>query len=285
MNMNFVSSIRKCSPSLLFKCYLAALLLVLNACQNDDSPEISGSVLHITANIDNPSSRAMNTNTSFVNGDGVGVMVKDAMNEQYLDYSHLQFTYDLNGTGEWQCDKTVLLMDAKATLYGYYPYQNNCDMTAIQVDMTAADQTDWMYATPVNRVNKDNADINMTFNHMLANIRLVIEKGTYTGNGNITSVSLTSDGLASKGIFNAAQATPGYTSMEGAGEEFVRSVSAVAGGTPLDIMVIPTGVEASIDIYITVDGVEYVAQTSAVTLESGYNYQYTLRLNDGSVSL
>jgi hypothetical protein len=73
--------------------------------------------------------------------------------------------------------------------------------------------------------------------------------------------------------------------MEGAGEEFVRSVSAVAGGTPLDIMVISTGVEASIDIYITVDGVEYVAQTSAVTLESGYNYQYTLRLNDGSLSL
>lgn len=285
MNVNFALSATKNITSLLFNLFFFSLMFVLHACQNNEVPEELGTELSITANISNLASRAMNTNTSFVNGDKLGVMLEDVMGEQYTDYADLQFTYDKDGTGKWQCNKNVLLMNAKANLYGYYPYTPGCDMTAIPVDMTASDQIDWMYATPVTGVYKNNAQINMNFNHMLANIQLVVEKGNYTGAGAITSVSLTSNALATKGVFNAAQGVPGFISMEGAGEEFVRAVSVTAGTSPIDIMVIPTGNTDILTIYMTVDGVEYVAQGAEVTLQNGYNYQYTIKLKEDGSSL
>ena len=276
--MNPVTSFAKGT----FLSLLLTTCAAFTACtEKEDFNVDNNNKLQVTFGVNGHDSRAIYRETSLPDGSQVGARLNG-----YAGYENLVYTASTGKTPQtWTGDKDVVLSDVSGTLYAFYPYDDDIKITAIPVDMTAADQTDWLYGVPATGVTDLNPEVDVTMNHALANINLSIVRDTYAGTGAITSISVQSDGIASKGTFNAAQATPGYTSMEGAGEEFVRSVSAVAGGTPLDIMVIPTGVAAYIDIYITVDGVEYVAQTSAVTLESGYNYQYTIRLNDGSVYL
>ncbi|MBQ8189270.1 MAG: fimbrillin family protein, partial [Lachnospiraceae bacterium] len=165
------------------------------------------------------------------------------------------------------------------TLYAYYPHDGNVDISAIPVDMTAADQTDWLYATPVTDVNEDKASVAVTLNHALANINVSLVKGSYVGTGNVTAISVKSDGIAPKGTFNAAQATPDYTAFEDEGAALERTVTTTLGGSATDIMVVPTGSSATITFNVTVDGTVFTATSAAVELEKGSSYKYTLTLN------
>ena len=45
-------------------------------------------------------------------------------------------------------------------------------------------------------------------------------------------------------------------------------------------MVVPNGTSAAISFTAIIDGVQFTATSAAVTLESGYTYQYTLNLSD-----
>ena len=213
-------------------------------------------------------------------------MLDDGTATDYDSYSPLYFT--ATGTGDsqtWAPNTDVVLTETKGTLYAYYPHDGNVDISAIPVDMTAADQTDWLYATPVADVNEDNASVAVTLNHALANINVSLVKGSYVGTGNVTSISVQSDGIAPKGTFNAAQATPGYTAFEDEGAALERTVTTTLGGTATDIMVVPTGSSATITFNVTVDGTVFTATSAAVELEKGSSYKYTLTLNSTFMSV
>ena len=110
-------------------------------------------------------------------------------------------------------------------------------------------------------------------------------KGSYVGTGNVTSISVQSDGIAPKGTFNAAQATPDYTAFEDEGVALERTVTTTLGGTATDIMVVPTGSSAIITFNVTVDGTVFTATSAAVGLEKGSSYKYTLTLNSTFMSV
>ena len=213
-------------------------------------------------------------------------MLDDGTATDYDSYSPLYFT--ATGTGDsqtWIPNTDVVLTETKGTLYAYYPHDGNVDISAIPIDMTAADQTDWIYATPVADVNEDNASVAVTLNHALANINVSLVKGSYVGTGNVTAISVKSDGIAPKGTFNAAQATPGYTAFEDEGAALERTVTNTLGGTATDIMVVPTGSSATITFNVTVDGTVFTATSAAVELEKGSSYKYTLTLNSTFMSV
>ena len=213
-------------------------------------------------------------------------MLDDGTATDYDSYSTLYFT--ATGTGDsqtWAPNTDVVLTETKGTLYAYYPHDGNVDISAIPVDMTAADQTDWLYATPVADVNEDKASVAVTLNHALANINVSLVKGSYVGTGNVTAISVKSDGIAPKGTFNAAQATPNYTAFEDEGAALERTVTTTLGGTATDIMVVPTGSSATITFNVTVDGTVYTATSAAVELEKGSSYKYTLTLNSTFMSV
>jgi len=151
--------------------------------------------------------------------------------------------------------------------------------------MTAADQTDWMYGTPVTGVSEDKANVTVTLNHALANINLTLAKGSYVGTGNVTAISVKSDGIAPKGTFNAAQETPAYSAFQDGGTAIERAVTTTLGGTATDIMVVPTGQSAAITFNVTVDGTVYTATSAAVQLEMGSSYKYALTLNSTMMSV
>ena len=113
---------------------------------------------------------------------------------------------------------------------------------------------------------------------MLANVNVTVNKGTYVGTGNISKISIQSDGIATAGIFNAAQETPAFTTTTGAGDEIEQTISTTLGNA-IDIMVVPTGAAKPITFMVRVDDVDYTVTSSDVTLESGNSYNYTLSLN------
>ena len=213
-------------------------------------------------------------------------MLDDGTATDYDSYSPLYFTATGAGDSQtWTPNTDVVLTETKGTLYAYYPHDGNVDISAIPVDMTAADQTDWLYATPVTDVNEDKASVAVTLNHALANINVSLVKGSYVGTGNVTAISVKSDGIAPKGTFNAAQATPNYTAFEDEGAALERTVTTTLGGTATDIMVVPTGSSTTITFNVTVDGTVFTATSAAVGLEKGSSYKYTLTLNSTFMSV
>ena len=62
-------------------------------------------------------------------------------------------------------------------------------------------------------------------------------------------------------------------------------MNAFKNATATDIMVIPTGTEAAITFFVTVDDVVYSVKSAPLTLEMGNSYQYTLKLNSTFMSV
>jgi len=249
--------------------------------ESEDLNNFSGKNLNVSFNVAEVQSRAIFTEASLPTASVVGAKL-----DGYDSYSAITFT--ANGTGQaqtWTPSTDVVLGEDQGTLYTYFPYSQNTDISAISVDMTEDDQTDWLYGTPVTGVSEDKADVTVTLNHALANINLTLAKGSYVGTGNVTAISVQSDGIAPKGTFNAAQATPGYSAFEDEGTAIERTVTTTLGGTATDIMVVPTGQSAAITFNVTVDGTVYTVTSSAVQLEMGSSYKYTLTLNSTFMSV
>ena len=265
-----------CSKGTFFSLLLAACT-TFTACNSDESSlPTAGNQLQLSFGINAPESRAIFTETKLPDNSPVGVKL-----DGYADYANLVYTGSTtSGTQSWTSTTDVTLTDTKGTLYAYWPQNNAVSIDAIDVDMTAADQTDWLYATPVTDVNEDKASVAVTMNHALANINVKVNKGTYLGAGNITNITLQADGIALGGTFNAAQTTPGYTAFEDEGKPLSRDVSITAGAAATDIMVVPTGTSAAITFLLTIDGIQFTATSAAVQLAMGNSYQYTLNLSD-----
>ena len=170
----------------------------------------AGNQLQLSFGINALESRAIFTDTKLPDGKPVGVRL-----DGYADYANLVYTGTTTGTTQtWSSTTSVTLTDTKGTLYAYYPQSSSVEIDAIDVDMTVADQTDWLYATPVTDVNEDKASVAVTMNHALANINVTVNKGSYLGAGNITNITVQSDGIALGGTFNAAQPEPAYIAFQ-----------------------------------------------------------------------
>ena len=254
---------------------LLAACTAFTACNNEESLPITGNQLKLSFGINAPESRAIFTDTKLPDNSPVGVRL-----DGYADYANLVYTGSTtSGTQSWTSTTDVTLTDTKGTLYAYWPQNNAVSIDAIDVDMTAADQTDWLYATPVTGICEDKAEAAVTMNHAAANVNVTISKGSYKGNGTITNITVQSDGIALGGTFNAAQATPDYTAFEDEGKPLSRTVSTTTG-EDTDIMVVPTGTSAAITFTATIDGIQFTATSAAVKLEKGNSYVYTLNLSD-----
>jgi len=268
--------------------------LAITSC-NDEEDNINlpkDKRLHITVELNSPQSRTIITGTTLPADSKYGILLEGSNSDDYIQYNNIQLGQF--GTKEdastawvpmpyWNGTTNILLTENDATLYAYWPYKENVELSAINFE--TASQTDYLYATPVSGINEDNSEADIIFNHALANINLTIVKSNYEGEGNVTAIAIQSDGFATAGTFNAAQATPGYTAFEDEGLSIERTVTTTLGGTATDIMVVPTGQTAPITFKVIVDGTIYTATSSVLTLVMGSSYQYTLTLNSVYMSI
>ena len=263
-------------------------ITTLAACTNDDviSEPItqSSSKLNLTVDVNPPQSRGILEGNALADGSEIGILLDDGGSTDYDAANNIKFTaVREDGTQKWQPETDIILSGTKGTLYAYYPYKSNTDLSAIPVE--TATQTDYLYATPVQNVNEDNANVGITLNHMLSNVKVAIARGTYVGTGNITNISVESDGFATGGTFNAAQETPAFTSVTGVNDAISQPVSTTLGGTAANIMVVPTGNSQTMTFTVTIDGENYTATSTDVELEGGNSYEYTLSLNSTFMSV
>ena len=255
---------------------LLAACTTFTACNSEEALPNQGNQLQLSFGVNAPESRAIHKDATLPDNSPVGVKL-----DGYADYANLVYKgTTTGGTQSWALTEgSVTLTDTKGTIYAYWPYSSTTSIDAIDVDMKAADQTDWLYATPVTGICEDKAEAAVTMNHAAANINVTINKGTYLGSGAISNITLQSDGIALGGTFNAAQATPDYTAFEDEGKPLSRGLSTTTGAAT-DIMVVPTGASAAITFTATIDGIQFTATSAAVKLEKGNSYVYTLNLSD-----
>ena len=235
-------------------------------------------------------SRALITGQNLIDGSRVGITVVDATGTAYQDQDYNNVCYTaatVDGKQQWTPDKDVTLSGESATLYAYYPWTDGVDVSAIPVDMTEADQTDWMYATPVEGLNDANATAQVKLHHALANVKLTLYKESYSGAGEVTAFSVQSDGAATGGTLNAK--TGAFTATVNDGQAITRAIAYTltdkASATPFDCMVVPTGEEAAMTVTVTVDGHTYSSTTDAFTLAKATAYNLALKLTSTGLSV
>ena len=236
--------------------------------------------LNISVGIHQPQSRTgLITSATLPEASEIGIKL-----EGYDDADNIKFTAATQDSKQvWNPASDIVLDETKGTLYAYYPWKSGTNLSAIPVE--TASQTDYLYAEPVANVSEKNANVPVTMKHMLANVKIAINKGTYVGIGNVSKISVQSDGFATAGTFNAAQETPAYTATTGAGTAIESNAATTLGGNATNIMVVPTSVAKPITFTATIDDVDYTVTSSDVTLQNGNSYEYTLSLNSTFMSV
>lgn len=266
----------------------ALAVAVLASCNRVDLPQSQLARLDIQVQT-GITTRGVITENTLPSGSSIGLFVTDDSGVTYngMPMNNIQYT----GTGEgssqiWSTDEDIMLSGTNATLKGYYPFADDVtDITAIAVEATTDVQTDWMYATPVTELNNKNFTTVLSMNHALAAVRLNLIRDSYNGVGEITSVSITSEGAATNAVFNATDGTLGSITGTGATYTSNEAFSLTAEKKTIEFITVPAGVSAPISLSVMMNGAEIVAEIPAVTLQPGKIYNYTVAVGTSALSL
>lgn len=273
---------------------LPVLMLLSSACKemSTDIPLESGSTpleLKFKTGIGNET-KALVTGNALSNGSEVGVYLYDDSGISYdgIPYSNIRYTAGTtSGQQTWSSDKQVMLSATKADLYAYYPYSDEVSsINSIRIVADSENQTDYMYATPSLDLSNHNASAEVTLNHALAAVRLSLSRGTYSGTGEVTSISIRGNGIATSGILDAVNGE--ITSTEGTGTAISPAFTAFtlsSQAEDTDILVIPDGNSSEIIIDIVIDGENFTTVTDNIQLEQGKLAIYGISVNNGGVSV
>ena len=266
----------------------ALAVAVLASCNRVDLPQSQLARLDIQVQT-GITTRGVITENTLPSGSSIGLFVTDDSGVTYngMPMNNIQYT----GTGEgssqiWSTDEDIMLSGTNATLKGYYPFADDVtDITAIAVEATTDVQTDWMYATPVTELNNKNFTTVLSMNHALAAVRLNLIRDSYNGVGEITSVSITSEGAATNAVFNATDGTLGSITGTGATYTSNEAFSLTAEKKTIEFITVPAGVSAPISLSVMMNGAEIVAEIPAVTLQPGKIYNYTVAVGTSALTL
>ena len=288
---NFARKSPKISIMKIKNILITALTILTASCDNElDTNNIANtgwdnSHLTISTITTHNSTKALIEDDYLPATSAIGITVLNTEGTAYdnIDYQNIRFEAEGTGaTQKWQGDATIYLSATEGYCYGYYPYSLTAnDIT--QIPVSTASQTDYLYATP-KQVDINNKNVNLNMKHALSAIRLALKRGTYTGTGKITAVSVTSSGLGTTGILNA---TTGKVTASGTGAAIAvtTDIDLTTTEQNADIIVVPTGNEATLTLTATIDGKAYMTPASAITIEQGKCYTYTVTIDAGKLSL
>ena len=243
----------------------------------------SKTTLQLKVGVNQPASRALIEGKTLPNGSQLGVSVVDNTGTAYQsqNYNNVPYTSIVDGSDQkWNTTTNVTLSGEEATLYAYYPYVDEVDITAIPINMAEVDQKDWMYATPVTGLSDSKSTAEVRLNHALTDLRLTFYKESYSGAGEVTEFTIQSTGMAVTGTLNAktGEITLPATQVNTITRSADFTLTNKASATPIDVMLIPTGTEALVTVSVTVDGHTYSTSTTAFTLKKAKAYNYIMKL-------
>ena len=255
---------------------LAALTLSFAACEQEDiNPAVQGDpdAVKINATIGNMQTRVAysgdNGVTNFVNGDAIKVV-------NLMRTSKNEATYTTtDGTNWTTTDAMVWNSSSKNKFQAYYPVAeySSYDTFTIptdQSDATKLASADWMTASTGEIDKPGNGVLDLNFQHRLAKV----------------TVNLTFSSQYPKGFQHVSDFTF-YTN-----EATPQAITALANSETSYTAILRPGeyADESYFIFLTMDDIEehYVlgkTTTSAINLEAGKHYTFTLKVGKDVVSI
>ena len=255
---------------------LAALTLSFAACEQEDiNPAVQGDpdAVKINATIGNMQTRVAysgdNGVTNFVNGDAIKVV-------NLMRTSKNEATYTTtDGTNWTTTDAMVWNSSSKNKFQAWYPVAeySSYDTFTIptdQSDATKLASADWMTASTGEIDKPGNGVLDLSFQHRLAKVTVNLTFGSQYPEGNQH---------VSDFIFFTNEATP-------------QLITALANSETSYTAILRPGeyADESYFIFLEMDGIEehYVpgkTTTSAINLEAGKHYTFTLKVGKDVVSI
>lgn len=239
---------------------------------------------------DGTDSKALIMDNFLSSGSQIGVYIRDSSGESYdgFDYNNIRYTASGSGWQQyWNGDRDIMLSGTKADLYAYYPYSANVtSASSIPVQASSTVQTDYMYATPEKNLNNHNPSASVLMNHALAAIRISVSKGSYSGIGRVTSISVKGNGIATSGYLDGTDGS--LSSLKGENsliEPPITPFNLTSQGESRDILVIPNGKSSPIEVAVIIDGERFNVSTSTTTLEQGKITAYDIIVNNGQITV
>lgn len=273
----------------------AAICAMLASCDNHlPEPDVPSREDKVPLELNVQASPATQTKgliygTTMPDGSCLGIAVVEPDMDTYDGESYLNIPYEAvtkDGAQVWNpVDEPILLSTTSGNAFAYYPYSEDVtSLKEIPVKATSDHQVDYMYAKKINSVKKSTPTASMTLNHALCAVRLSIIRGTYKGEGVITSASVKGDILAGAAILNAMDGT--LSSIEGVGEPIAPEMDPITVSSEsqrIDILAVPSGTKSTVEIELCIDGrtINLVSK-DALNLLSGQIGNIVIKIDEGS---
>ena len=252
---------------------LAAAVFAAAACSPIEEHGLSdGTPLSIDVRA-NESTKSLFTDSRLPDGAelGVGIFDPDGTNYMNKNYRHICYRASNGADGQiWETEQDVLLGDSEAVLYAYYPYDPNIDpnIRNILVKADSHYQQDFLYAVPCTGLNAENRHADITLKHALSAVRVSTRKGTYVGDGLISSIGVGGSCGGNRGYIDITKGT--FSSVVTEGMIYPTTTFQLSSEPNVqDILLIPTGNYGDLDITMTIDGKVYDLTIPDVLLEAG----------------
>lgn len=255
---------------------LAALTLSFAACEQEDiNPAVQGDpdAVKINATIGALQTRVAysgdNGVTNFVNGDAIKVV-------NLMRTSKNEATYTTTDGTNWNTtDAMVWNSSSKNKFQAWYPVAEYSSYDAFTIPTDQSDATklasaDWMTASTGEIDKPGNGVLNLSFQHRLAKVtvNLTFSSQYPEGNQYVSDFTFYTNEETQQAITALANSETSYTAILRPGEY----------------------ADESYFIYLTMDGIEEhdvpgKTTTSAINLEAGKHYTFTLKVGKDVVSI
>ena len=223
-------------------------------------------------------------------GSSIGVSLTNEDGGLYdnTEFFNLQYTASGESNAQtWSSDEYASLSTTIGKVTAYYPYNPDItDWTKIPVE--TASQTDYMYAKPVTGLNIVSSTANLLMQHALTDIRVCIQKGSYTGTGAVTKITAKAPAFATNATMSAVDGT--LAGVTGGGTQFeteLTDAAISAADVTHDFLVVPLASSTSgeVTIFVTIDGKKFTVNVPYTeAFQQGYSYVYNLTLDNEALT-
>ena len=189
------------------------------SCNNDDDANTNDSRVALGVNValeEMGGSRAMVKGSYLAAESEIGVcVVANAGGGNYDGHAtgYINIPYKATGTEnpetvekeqKWGASDTqILLSGTEGKAYAYYPYQDAVDFDYKAIDVDVSNQIDWMWSGAQGPLTDAAPSVSFTLKHAQTAVNVkVVRDESYTGAGNISALTVTSDGLGSAGVLD-----------------------------------------------------------------------------------
>lgn len=259
---------------------MCGILMSVVSCSHEETTVLDNQ-LTVNVALSDLATRSVVEGSQLPDGSSIGLTLVTPTGAAYdqQSYQNVMFTCSGQGNQVWSGDKRVLLSATEGKAFGYYPYDASVTDLS-QIHITTDTQYDYMYAIPAGGVCAAQPTVNLTLHHAQAAMRFSIRRGSYTGVGQMTRLSVQSDAIATRAVMDALNCQ--VNSLTATGVEVSPSFSAVTltdVAVQKDILVIPTAETHDMIIRVVVDGDTYAVTLPDVMMRKEMMYHYTLVLD------